>query len=191
MITAAQPARPTLTLPVASLGSRFAAYVLDWLVMFIISCLLLALGGLIVLLSSDMGGRDPSDRALNGALLVASLAAPVWFVMTLAGWLWQGQTIGKMALRLRIVGPDGEPPGLGRALARMALYVIGNLPAAALVPAFVAVALLRRQGDVPTFLALPALALTAPALVSVLLLLFDRQHRALHDWVAGTRVISD
>ena len=191
MVTAAYTARIDAVAPVASVAGRLGAYLLDWLVTFIVSCVLLSAGGLIVLLSSDMGRRDPSDGALNAALVVASLIAPVWFMLTLAGWVWQGQTIGKLALRLRIVGPTGEPPGVGRALVRLFVYLLSNLPVAALLPGLALLALLRRQGEAPLQWTLPALALLTPTVLSFLLLLFDHQHRALHDRVAGTRVLSE
>ena len=42
---------------------------------------------------------------------------------------WAGATLGKWMLGLRIVGPDGGRPGLGKSLLRNALRLIDTLPA--------------------------------------------------------------
>src|SRR5262249_14293789 len=63
--------------------------------------------------------------------------ATVMRVAQVAGWLltvayfavaegWWGRGLGKYLLGLRVIGPDGERPGLGRALVR-ALFVPGAL----------------------------------------------------------------
>jgi uncharacterized RDD family membrane protein YckC len=67
----------------------------------------------------------------TGAKVLAGVAWAVvvgaWFVVF---WTTAGQTPGMRLLGLRVVGPDGGPPGVGRALVRLAGL------AAAIVPAF-------------------------------------------------------
>jgi uncharacterized RDD family membrane protein YckC len=41
---------------------------------------------------------------------------------------WLGATLGKAALGLRVVGPDGGPPTLRQALIRESFTVLGSIP---------------------------------------------------------------
>lgn len=174
----------------APFGARLAALVLDWLVAFIIVSLFIVAAGLYLLLSSDMANRDPSDQTILNALLIASLAAPAWCVVTLLGYTWHGQSAGKLAMDLRVVAPDGEPPGLWRALVRLTVYVLEVIPLAGSVPVAVVVLAWRPSAVWPQVLTGLGAALLVP-LISTVLLLWDRERRALHDVVAGTRVLTE
>lgn len=183
------PSTDTTAAP-ASLGNRLAAYLIDWLVTFILGCVFISAAGLLLLVASDMGRTDPPDRVLYAALLVAAMVVPVWTVVTLVGWSWQGQSVGKLAMNLRIVNRSGATPGLGRALVRLLVYVVEHV---ALLAGPLAGAASWWLGSRE----LPALVLVAPAatlvvpVVSLILLLKDRERRALHDRVAGTWVIAE
>jgi uncharacterized RDD family membrane protein YckC len=68
------------------------------------------------------GGRPPAVASPDqvAALLGRSMGVTygiMWTYLVLMTGL-KGQTLGKMALGLRVVGPDGDPPGFGRALLR-------------------------------------------------------------------------
>jgi uncharacterized RDD family membrane protein YckC len=67
-----------------------------------------------------------------------------------------GQTIGKMAMGLKVVGRDGDSPSAGRALVRTLAWIVS----------------------------------VAPLGLGLLPAAFDADRRALHDRVAGTRVVS-
>lgn len=183
------PSTDTTAAP-ASLGNRLAAYLIDWLVTFILGCVFISAAGLLLLVASDMGRTDPPDRVLYAALLVAAMVVPVWTVVTLVGWSWQGQSVGKLAMNLRVVNRSGAAPGLGRALVRLLVYVVEHV---ALLAGPLAGAASWWLGSRE----LPALVLVAPAatlvvpVVSLILLLKDRERRALHDRVAGTWVIAE
>ena len=63
------------------------------------------------------------------ALLVPALAAlalAAFVYQLLSHWLW-GASFGQRAAGLRVVGPDGARPGLGRSAARAAVAVLGTL----------------------------------------------------------------
>jgi uncharacterized membrane protein SpoIIM required for sporulation/uncharacterized RDD family membrane protein YckC len=67
----------------------------------------------------------------------------LWFVLDwLAGglceWLWHGQTPGKRALGIRVVGIDGLPAGLGSCLLRNILRWADGLPFVGNAPTFAA-----------------------------------------------------
>lgn len=46
---------------------------------------------------------------------------------TVGFWAWRGQTLGKIALRVRVVGVDGRPIGVGRAIVRYIGYLVSTL----------------------------------------------------------------
>lgn len=176
--------------PVAPFGGRLAAQVLDWLVTFIITSAFVVAAGLYLLISSDMARRDPPDRAILTAVLVAAMAVPVWCVVTLAGFTWHGRSVGKLAMNLRVVAGDGRPPGIGRSLVRLVVYTVEVAPLAATAPVLALVLAWRPAGVLlPALVALGSAAVLP--LVSLGLVLRDREHRALHDLLAGTVVIID
>lgn len=174
----------------AGFGSRLAAYLLDWLVTFILTCLFLAGAGLFLLAASDMGRRDPTDQDMVWFIAIASLSAPVWLALTLGGWAWYGRSVGKLAMNLRIVTSAGNRPGFLRAAVRVLVYTVESAPLAAAIPAAAAAWMLR--GHLPFSIVLAAIggSLLLP-LLSGVLLQRDRYHRSLHDLLSGTRVIVD
>lgn len=174
----------------AGFGSRVTAYLLDWLVTFILTCLFLAAAGLFLLAVTDMGRRDPTDRDMVWFIAIALLSAPVWLALTLGGWAWYGRSVGKLAMNLRIVSSAGNRPGVLRAALRILVYVIENAPLAAALPAGVAAWMLRGQLNISLTLAALGGSFLLP-LLSVVLLWRDRYHRSLHDLLSGTRVIVD
>jgi uncharacterized RDD family membrane protein YckC len=71
-------------------------------------------------------------RALDAALLLAA-AAGLGLLLGF-GWDWllldafTGATLGKLALGLRVVGPDGGRPSLGQSLIRETFTLLGAIP---------------------------------------------------------------
>lgn len=188
MVTVAQrTVSPEVGRP-AGFGSRLAAYLLDGLVLFILACACVALGGLLLLVSADMGRKDPSEGAVYAALGIAGLVAPLWSVMTVLGWAWQGRSAGMLAMDLRVVSGRGRPPGIVRALLRFAVYVVENLPIAVLPAALAMIRLTSAQPLAMRLVAFNAAALALP-IGSAALMCVDARRRALHDFIAGTRVI--
>jgi uncharacterized RDD family membrane protein YckC len=118
--------RPVIELRRAPAGRRAAAWVLDGLPFALVA------GGLVGWLGGDPGPLLPALAAL-------ALAAFVYHL--LATWL-MGASFGKRAQGLRVVGPDGARPGLGRSAGRAALTVLG----VALVGVGPLVALFTRTG---------------------------------------------
>jgi uncharacterized RDD family membrane protein YckC len=95
---------------------------------------LLALGAAagVYLAASVVGGLRPSW--LVGVLVAVGWALVV-DVYLLLFWTMTGRTPGMRLMRLRVVGPRGDPPGLGRAVVRLvglflaiALFFAGFLP---------------------------------------------------------------
>ena len=105
---------------------------------------------------------------LRGASRAVHLAVgfPMEFLYTVVPVALFGQTLGKAARKIRIVGPDGQGPGWSRSVRR---YLVGALPL------YVPLRLLEPLLSAAVYLRV----LIAP----------DR--RGLHDLFADTRVIRD
>lgn len=118
---------------------------------------------------------------IGGSLLV--LAYFTWMVLS-----FKGKTLGKMAARTQVVRMDGKPVTFSCAL-RRALGYRGPDLLLALAMAALAFVDLPETTFVGVFVAMAA-ATQIYALVNVIFLLADtRENRALHDRIAGTRVI--
>src|SRR5262245_47652871 len=151
-VRGARVARRPAVVRRARLGLRLAAYVVDWLVTVIVASTLISLGGIQLWLATNRGQQDPPNASLYAFLLLAVLALPLWLLVTLGGWSHAGRSVGKLAMGLRIVESRGRPPGLLRALPRLAVYLLENL---ALVAAPAAIALRLVAGDLLPAWALP------------------------------------
>jgi uncharacterized RDD family membrane protein YckC len=140
----------------AGLQLRIVAFILD--VMILISFGMLFGAGILAYLvvDSDLNHGDLSERAkyvTGAALLVYFLAfQPLYYVLL---WNWWGQTIGMMAVHIKVLSRTG-----GRVpLRRSALRLLG------------------------------CVASVAPLLLGIVIALFDRERRTLHDRLADTVVV--
>ena len=86
-----------LNFEIASLGSRFAAQLIDVLLTVLFT------GALVFLLA--IMGADWDFLSILWSLLFLFIRAPYYI---LAEILWNGQTLGKRICRLRVVGADGR-----------------------------------------------------------------------------------
>jgi uncharacterized RDD family membrane protein YckC len=167
----------------ASFELRVAASLLDLIVLFIIAGILVAIGSLIVLVSSDFERVDPSDTAINlfwgcvGAILPAAL---LYFFI---GFAWKGQTIGQSVMQVMVIRSDGRRLGaIGAAARILGLLVYLLFIAAGGVAAFA----LRETALYAGIAVIVAFLLIA---LSLFMAVFDSRRRALHDRIAGTVVI--
>jgi uncharacterized RDD family membrane protein YckC len=123
-----QSAKPVATsiaqAQLASFWRRLGAYVVDGIVIGVVWGLLMAIAA----------------AAQSGGVYFVLILLGIAFNFAYFGYLWssRGQTLGYMALGLRLVRSDGTQVTLGRAIARMLLvslsFSFGGLPA--LVSAF-------------------------------------------------------
>jgi len=94
-----------------------------------------------------------SDTAVLVAAAVVLLGYPALMLA-----YNHGQTLGKAVARVRVIGADGQPVGLGRAFGRELVKVVFNY-----------------TGVI--------------GIIDVLWPLWQAENRALHDLIAGTRVV--
>jgi uncharacterized RDD family membrane protein YckC len=150
----------------ATLPRRWLAALIDALVIIALAVLVLALFRLIANV-----GPYPDDPGLLARLAGATLAFVVIVVVALlyaptVMARTNGRTLGKLALRLRVVRVDGEPMTFGRAA-------------------------LREAGIKVVLFTLIFGVITAGVLlvIDALWPLWDGERRALHDMLARTRVV--
>jgi uncharacterized RDD family membrane protein YckC len=175
----------------ASFETRLVAFVLDVIVLLAVFALFFAVAFLQILIRTDFGEKDTPDSAVWAAAIILAaycfLFLPLYFIGL---WAWRGQTVGQMAMVIRVARRDGRPVGLARAAVR-----VGGLNL--LPPIFVASVLaLPATGasqDVLTavilVLALAAAVLIVIQVVGFLMIPFDPQRQALHDRLAGTVMV--
>ena len=112
----------------ASFETRLVAFVLDVIVLFSVLALFFAVAFLQVLLRSDFGDVDPPDSAFYLAAIILLIYFFLFFPLYfLALWVWRGQTVGKMAMAIKVVRRDGHPLGVGTALLRLVGYLFSTL----------------------------------------------------------------
>jgi uncharacterized RDD family membrane protein YckC len=113
--TVHSPEHVAITLVPAGLGSRFAAALLDLLIISAVCGAVSRVGGLL-------------PAAVSGALVIT-----LCFVVSWGYWIFfevarQGQTPGKSVLKLRVVDGRGLPIGLAQSLVRNIVRIIDAVP---------------------------------------------------------------
>lgn len=142
------------SLPYAGLQLRIVAFILDILVLIAFGMLFAA--AILALLVIDSDNGNPSERAflISGGMLGFYLVAfaPLYHILL---WSWKGQTVGMMAVHIKVLSRNGGPVSLGQSALRLLGY----------------------------------LASVLPIFLGLVIVLFDKERRALHDRLAGTVVV--
>lgn len=116
-------------LPYAGLQLRVVAFLLD--VMVLISCgmLFAAAAGAYLVVDSGFNDGNLSDRAPYVAvgifLAYLFLFLPLYHVVLWTRW---GQTVGMMAVRIKVISAGGGPLTTGQAAVRLLGYAASMLP---------------------------------------------------------------
>lgn len=115
------------TVQVVGFGRRFLAYLIDAVLLTIVNNVV----GLIVGLAIGLGAvafDGDSDNASVAAQLAAGCLGLLINAAYFAGfWATTGQTLGKMALGIKVISVDGSPVSWGKALLRYLGYIISSL----------------------------------------------------------------
>ncbi len=108
--------------PFGGLVSRGLAFALD---LVLVTLIFVVASALVGLASSLVGGFHPQWLVVA----IAGVSALLLHVAYFAGfWSLAGQTPGMRLLGVRVVGPDGSPPGFGRALVRLIGLYLAIIP---------------------------------------------------------------
>ncbi|MEW2116502.1 RDD family protein [Streptomyces sp. NPDC005474] len=123
---------------VASMGRRFGARVIDWLILGVIS-FVLSFAGIASFINSaqdcDPNAVDYNTCINNASADMVGKFGAVFGLLALAGLLYEwlmtglfGATLGKMAVGIRVVKAEtGQKPGLGSSFIRWIIPVVGSL----------------------------------------------------------------
>jgi uncharacterized RDD family membrane protein YckC len=159
------PEQVDLRFPVAGIGSRFVAVLVDHLIQLIPYILI----GILALIFAPSGSGAPAPAKSSGALDLAGKWAIaivifinfVWFTgyFILFEAFWHGQTPGKRLMKLRVIKDSGRQITLFESLARN---------------------LMRFVDALPSFYA-----------VGVIAMLCNRKNKRLGDLAAGTLVVHE
>lgn len=142
----------------AGLQLRIVAFILDVLVLISFGMLFVAAAAAFLVVDSGFNDGNPSDRSFYVAaaivLVYVLVFVPLYHILL---WSWRGQTVGMMAVHIKVLSRNG-----GRVTRRRsALRLFGY--AASVLPLF----------------------------LGLLMALFDRKRRTLHDRLAGTVVVEE
>ena len=165
-------------------GRRFGAMFLDNLMLTVATTPLKLLIAMVLVTGASQSGNNTAGAAIDGlAGLITIGMAFAYFTLMHAK---SGQTVGKKAAKLKVVRLDGKPIDLRTSVIRTAVYQGPGLVGAVMVslaisPGLSAVALV---GGVISILSLVYLLVTA-----IMALVDKSKQQAIHDRVAGTRVI--
>lgn len=128
----AMPEQVAIALPLAGVGSRLLAALLDAVVVLVGVGVSLFVGVLLgVVVSANQGGESATEVLV--ALYLVLLFAGVFGYFAGLELLWNGQTVGKRALGIRVLRDDGTPVDTAAVLARTVVRLVDFLPVGYLV----------------------------------------------------------
>ncbi|MCC5947565.1 MAG: RDD family protein [Nitriliruptoraceae bacterium] len=109
------------------LANRFFAKLIDWILLGIVYAVVV-IPLTIALAFGSAAGASPFGGFSIGSLLISVIYYAVvvgYFALLESN---RGQTLGKMLLKLKVVGPDGNNPTMEQALKRNAYILIAIVP---------------------------------------------------------------
>jgi uncharacterized RDD family membrane protein YckC len=121
----ATPERVALSLPVAGIGYRCLAYLIDVTLLFLFWIITYFTFTLLV---SDVLGFLQELSGFAQTLMVVGLFATQWLYWTVSEVLMGGQTPGKRLIGIRVVRVDGSPVGALESAVRNLVRVVDFLP---------------------------------------------------------------
>jgi uncharacterized RDD family membrane protein YckC len=137
-----------LEYPLAGVGDRLVAYLIDLLIY-------IAYGVSMVLLSEAVGGFG------NNSWVYLILVLPVLFYQLCCEVFLNGQSLGKKAKQIRVISLDGNQPTLGQYLVRWLFRIVDNMIGNGVV-AIVTIALSQKSQRVGDMLAGTTVVRTRP-----------------------------
>lgn len=143
------PEQVTITLPLAGVGTRMLAALLDALVIvatiFFAVIAIALVGGIIA-----AQPHSPAAGSVLGAFTLLFLFGFIFAYYAGLELLWDGQTVGKRALKLRVLRDNGTPVDAASVLARTVVRLVDFLPLGYLVGliSMVVDGRARRLGDI-------------------------------------------
>jgi uncharacterized RDD family membrane protein YckC len=112
----------------ARIGSRVAAKILDQIILYIVQTALnvTVFAGMAASMAPQRGA--PPDMGKFAAYMALTMAVNfgIYFAYQACFLHWRGQTPGKMALKIKVVTPDGGPLSWGKSIGRPAAEMLSG-----------------------------------------------------------------
>jgi uncharacterized RDD family membrane protein YckC len=121
----ATPERVSMELPIAGIGSRAMAYLVDLLLLGAAALILYFVGSFFV---SDPLGLVQGLSTVVRIVAISVLLSGLWVFWTAFEVAWNGQSPGKRLVRIRVVKADGSPTTLFSSAVRNLLRLIDFMP---------------------------------------------------------------
>lgn len=100
---------------VASVGDRIVAWLLDSVIRFLFLYIATAIFGVALFSSNDIEGH---------VVVFTILAMPVIFYYPILEYFWNGYTVGKRVMQIKVITMDGAKPGASAVILRWMMRII-------------------------------------------------------------------
>jgi eukaryotic-like serine/threonine-protein kinase len=170
----------------ATLGRRMLAGTMDQVIVAVATApVSIGLGATLGMASGAMPGLWPAAASTAASTLPAFL----YYATAESGW---SATPGKALVGLTVVDTAGRPPGIGRTLARTAMFLAPRLCISLLVMTVVLIFAAELRGPLRSWLVAPLAFAPDVVVLTVLFCTIRRRNgfAGLHEIVSGTRVVS-
>lgn len=131
-ITISTPEQVAFQYEIAGIGSRFVAAMLDHLILGLTLFLIICAASIIAptVGFAGLAGGDEDFTALYIILAIMTLIIflVLWGYFVVFELVWNGQTPGKRASRLRVIRRSGQPAGAGEIMIRNLIRIVDFLP---------------------------------------------------------------
>ncbi|MEA2576288.1 MAG: hypothetical protein QOH93_3586 [Chloroflexia bacterium] len=131
-LTISTPEQVAFQYEMAGIGSRFVAALLDHLILGV-AVLLISCAAMMIGFAGLVSSATSGDDAAGGVFLVLAILTLViflliWGYFVVFETVWNGQTPGKRAGRLRVIRYNGQPIGGGEAMVRNLVRLVDFMP---------------------------------------------------------------
>lgn len=171
-----------------SLSKRFLGYLIDWYV-----------GGLCTAIPISVMSQKLTNTMLNQNIVefeepygiiagVLAIVFAIFYFVIVPTFIYKGQTLGKKLCKIKIVKKSNEEITLKNMLLRQVVGIIiieGALVTASAI--WHSIVTIITQVNFISPLMYLGFVMTA---ISILLMLFKGENRAIHDYLGGTKVVN-
>lgn len=126
-LTISTPEQVAFHYEMAGIGSRFVASMLDHLIMFL-ALFIVNFALFYIFINGVISSGDSSAGYIMLAFMTLVSFAIFWGYFALFETIWNGQTPGKRAGRLRVIRRDGQPVRAGEVMIRNLVRLVDFLP---------------------------------------------------------------
>jgi hypothetical protein len=169
--------------------ARAGGYVVDMVIFAAIAMTVIVVAGFLLLATTNWAKKDPSDPQFYLFLSLIGLGAPlVWSALNLVLLAVRGQTGGQYVAGIKLTREDGSALRMRDAIVwwfcfnpllfSWAMACVTGAPLVAIM------LIVLTNVTIVAFGVLISICIAAP-LIALISATIDRQHRALHDRIAG------